>query len=471
MPWADRVGPLPMQRVALVAPAPALRDMLVRVAAAGVVDIDLPVGPEVGSGDLARRLQRVGARAEPLLVPEAPDLDALERSGRADLLAGEAALEQMGGQAVCDGAASALAGWAPTDALPDLSRRLAQVGAAVVPLARPRGSQPPTVLRRHGPGRPFTSLVETYATTPYADVDPTPFAAVAYVVMFGMMFGDVGDGLLLVLAAVLARLGRPHILGRLRDVALFIGALGVSGIVFGLLYGEFFGPTGVIPVLWIAPMDEPLKLLVVAVGLGVVLLAGSYALGTVNRVREGGWSYALYAPTGVAGSTLFLGAGLVLLGLVAGPEWVTLLGLAVALSGLVLAYIGLFAVAGGGGTGAVEAAIELFDLVVRLGANVVSFARLGAFGLTHAALSAVVWTATVALWTASTLGAGLAIVVFVVGTAASFALEALVAGVQALRLEYYELFSRVFQPEGRPFRPWHIPVAGTAAAARQEEHS
>jgi V/A-type H+-transporting ATPase subunit I len=100
--------------------------------------------------------------------------------------------------------------------------------------------------------------------------------------------------------------------------------------------------------------------------------------------------------------------------------------------------------------------------VLRLGANILSFARLAAFGLTHAALSAVVWGATVSLWGSSALSSLLAVLVFVVGTVVTFALEVLVAAVQALRLTYYELFSRVFQAEGQPFRPWHIPVANMA---------
>ena len=102
--------------------------------------------------------------------------------------------------------------------------------------------------------------------------------------------------------------------------------------------------------------------------------------------------------------------------------------------------------------------MELVDLVVRLGSNVVSFARLAAFGLTHAALGAVVWEATSSLW-GQGLAAGLAaVLVFVVGNTLTFALEGVVAAIQALRLEYYELFSRVFDLEGRPFQPWHVPT-------------
>jgi len=102
--------------------------------------------------------------------------------------------------------------------------------------------------------------------------------------------------------------------------------------------------------------------------------------------------------------------------------------------------------------------IETFDVIIRIGSNVVSFARLAAFGLTHAVLTGIVWAATAGLWSGSAAGMLAAVVVFAVGNALAFSLEALVAGVQALRLEYYELFSRVFQKEGRPFHPWHVPT-------------
>ena len=107
--------------------------------------------------------------------------------------------------------------------------------------------------------------------------------------------------------------------------------------------------------------------------------------------------------------------------------------------------------------GGVQAAVQLFDAVVRTGANLVSFARLAAFGLVHAALGALAWQGTTALaGLGGVAGAGAATAVFLLGNAVAFSLEALVAAVQALRLEFYELFSRVFEVEGRPFRPWHL---------------
>jgi V/A-type H+-transporting ATPase subunit I len=268
----------------------------------------------------------------------------------------------------------------------------------------------------------------------------------------------VGHGVLLVAIALLVRSGRPTRLARFRPVWPFVAGAGVAAAGFGLLYGEFFGPTGVVPVLWVSPLEEPLTLVGAALGIGVVLLSGSYVLGTVNRWREGGWPLALGAPSGIAGAALFVGAGCIVLGASTAREWLVVTGAVVASGGVALAYLGFLASAGGGAAGVAQATVEVFDAVLRLGTNVISFTRLAAFGLTHAALGLVVWQATVASWDAGGLYVLAAVVVFVCGNAVAFALEALVAGIQALRLEYYELFSRVFSSEGLPFRPWHVPL-------------
>jgi V/A-type H+-transporting ATPase subunit I len=460
MRWREAVTPVPMTRVAVVAPAAALRDALVRVAGAGTVEIDRVVpAADLPRPEAAQDLQRLGGgeRVAPALAAHAPDRAELVRQGRADLLAGEVELAEQAAQAVMRGPVAALAGWTPTAGLPALAGQLAEVGAAAVPLARPRGVDPPTATSPGTARRTFAPLVDAYTTVPYRDVDPTVLAGLAYAVMFGVMFGDAGHGALLLAGALLIRYGRIRRLARLRPHWLFVVAAAVAAIGFGLAYGEFFGPTGVVPVLWLEPMDDPVRLLFAGVGLGAVLLAGAYALGTVNRVREGGWVRALYAPSGLAGSMLFVAAGLAAGAWYAGNGWLGLAAAGLAAAGLGLSYAGRWAASGGGVAGGMQAAIELFDLVIRLGANVVSFARLAAFGLTHAVLGWIVWDATTGLWGPGA-GAVAAVLVFVVGTAVAFALEALVAGIQALRLEYYELFSRVFQLEGRPFLPWHVRV-------------
>ena len=324
--------------------------------------------------------------------------------------------------------------------------------------ATARGGSTQPAARETPVRRSFTPLVETYAIVPYADMDPSVVAGVVYVVMFGAMFGDAGHGLLLLLVGLLLRWRHPARLARFHVAWPFVVGAALAAIFFGVLYGEFFGPTGVLPVLWLSPVDEPVRLLLAAIGFGAVLLAGAYVLGTINRWREGGVRAALYAPSGLAGAAVFLGLGTVAAGLYSHHGVITVLGSGLAVAGLIFAGIGLFAAGGGGAAAAAEAGVGLFDLVIRLGANVVSFARLAAFGLTHAVIAKVVWDGTTALAGRGLGYLAVAGLVFVVGNALAFTLEALVAAVQALRLEYYELFSRVFDSSGRPFRPWHVPT-------------
>lgn len=472
MSWREAVTPVAMTRVAVVAPVGALRAALVRVADAGTVEIDRPVpAADAPLTEPTRRLQRLatGRDLTPVLGEDAPDLAVLEDAGRADLLAGEAALAEVATQAVVRGRVAGLVGWMPTARLPQLARRLAEVGAAAVPLPRPRGVDPPTATSTGLARRTFAPLVDAYTTVPYRNLDPTVLAGLAYAVMFGAMFGDVGHGALLLAAALLVRFGRwrrPW-LERLRPHWWFGVAAATAAIGFGFAYGECFGPTGLVPTLWLAPMDDPVRLLLAGVGFGAVLLAGAYALGVANRVREGGWARALYAPSGVAGSMLFVAAGLAVGAWHWGGGWLGLAAAGFATAGLGLSYAGLWAGTGGGAAGAAQAGIELFDLVTRLGANIVSFARLAAFGLTHAVLGWVVWQATTGLWEQGVAGAAGAVPVLVVGTAVAVGLEGLVAGVQALRLEYYELFSRIFQLQGRPFQPWHVPTVTSQTVTKE----
>ena len=460
-----------MTRIALVAPAGSMRQMLVAVAGAGVVEIDAgAAGSENGgpasAGPAASPAVAGGPAvaagpavlAEPALAAEAPDLEALARAGRHDLIAGEAQLRQFAAAAIGGHSAAALAGWVPADQIGDLAGRLAGLGCAAVPLPRPRGADAPTLVAGSAGQRALSPLVSTYGTVPYADINPAWLAWGSYVLMFGMMFGDVADGLLLIGAAAALRWGWPGWARRYRAAWPFVAGAGVAATAFGFGYGEFFGPTGVVPTLWLDPLARPIPLLLTGIGIGAVLLAGAYALGTINRWREGGWPMALYAPSGIAGAALFGGIGVLAAGWYYHVAALLIAGGVLAVAALVLAFAGFASEAGGGGVGVTQASIEVFDLIVRLGSNVVSFARLAAFGLAHAALGLLVWQGTKSLAHHGGLGIAAAVVLFAAGSALAFGLEALVAAVQALRLEYYELFSRVFVGQGRPFRPWRLRI-------------
>ncbi len=446
MRWPDVPQPTAMRRVAVVAPKQSWADVLAAVADRGVFEPDLAPSdaPDAASDDHRGR----GDRG-----------DQGTTGPTADAVAAE--LRRVSAGAISDDDVTALAGWMPVADVGVVAECLEPLGGSVVELPWPAGAEVPTLLPERRGSAALRPLVDTYATVPYRDLDPIWFAAAAYVVMFGMMFGDVGDGLLLVAGGLLLRRARSPRLRGVRPMWPFIVTLGVSATVFGLLYGECFGPTGIVPALWMNPLDDPELLLVVAIGVGAVLLAAAYVLAIVNRWREAGPGAALWAPAGIAGAAVFAGIALVAGGVVGSEAAVWGIGLVVAGIGLGLAAVGLHAEAGHGTAAGMQTGIELFDLVLRVGSNLVSFARLAAFGLTHAALGLVVWDATTSLWHGGGVGYLAAALVFVIGRVITFALEALVAGVQALRLEYYELFSRVFVGEGRPFRPWHVPVGAT----------
>jgi V/A-type H+-transporting ATPase subunit I len=416
--------PIRMDRIAVVAPTDDLQRVLAAVGAAGVV--------------------------EPDILPDAA--------------AGAGELDRIAGSAIVRGSVSAIAGWSPGAAIDALAEHVRPLGGSVVRLPFPRGAEPPTLLSTGGRSNAFQPLVDVYTTVPYADVNPALFAGLAYAVMFGMMFGDVGHGALLVAGGLLLARARKGWFAQYRRAAPFVVGAGIASALFGLAYGEAFGPTGLVPVLWLSPLAQPITLLGAGIGVGAALLSVSYGIGTVNRWREGGPALALVELSGFAGGALYLGLAL------AGFGWflqllpVTLSGCGVAALGLILGFIGLYAEAGGRAAGAVEAGVELFDAVIRIGANTVSFGRLAAFGLTHAALGSIVWSGTLFVAQHGPAWWPLAAVLFLCGNAIAFALEALVAGIQALRLDYYELFSRIFIASGRTFQPWQVPTVAAKEA-------
>ncbi len=449
-----------MSRVAVVSPRARARDVLVELARAGCVELAGNLPP--AEGDEAEALRRLKnlvseSREPPALLRSPPEVSSLERDGEVGLLTGEVELKRRSRLAVEHGSFSAWVGWAPTARLEELSERLAEAGSGLVELPRPAWVDPPTVFRPAAVERPFRPLVRTYGTPRYWDVDPTRFTAASFVLMFGMMFGDVGHGMVLALLGLWLRGRREGRLAEVRDLWVIVFACGVAGACFGLLYGEAFGPTGLVPRLWLDPVDDPIPLFLVALALGGVLLTISYLIGIVNRWRESGFARALFDQSGAAGLMMLVGGGIFASGYYWQLRPVEILGGVICVAGIVLVGTGLALQAPRGAAAVIQVGIELVDAVTRLASNFISFARLAAFGLMHAALGAVVFAAASALW-GGVLGGIAAVAVFTLGNVVAFSLEALVTGVQALRLEYYELFSRIFSGEGHAFAPWSLPV-------------
>ena len=158
-------------------------------------------------------------------------------------------------------------------------------------------------------GIPFLAALLIWWTgkSPNQRETVTLFAAVAYMVMFGMMFGDVGHGLAIVVIGIVARRSHGERWRTFHAAAPFLVGAGLAATLFGFLYGEAFGPTGLVPTVWFRPLDDPTRLLVAGLIIGCVLLTLTFALAVVNRWRESGPGVALYHASGPGGATLFVG--------------------------------------------------------------------------------------------------------------------------------------------------------------------
>ena len=460
MPSSDRIAPVPMRRVALVAPHPTLRALLVRVAAAGVVEVETPAAPDGLPGPATRALQRLGAGGVAAAVAEqVPDLHRLEESGRADLIAGEAALEHVTAGAVTSPTAAAVAGWMPADEVGALAERLAAVGGAVVPLPRPPGVQPPTLLRRRGRShavhRPGRDLRDRALRRRRPDA-----------VRRAGLRADVRDDVrrrrprrcCSCCSRSLARAGRPRVArpGCARAVAVRRRRrAAASSCLRRCCTASSSAPPASCPRSGSPRSRTRCGCSLAGARASVRCCSPAPTRSAPSTAgREGGWPLRrCYAPSGLAGAALFLGprGGR---GRAArrGPSWlVTVRGARRRRSALALSFVGLLPPRAAAWPAVAQATVELFDLVLRLGANLVSFARLAAFGLTHAALGAVVWEATVALWARG--GA---------------ALLAAVAGLRARQ----RAGVRARGPRGRPSRrcAWSTtscsPASSTARAGR-----
>ncbi len=296
----------------------------------------------------------------------------------------------------------------------------------------PRTFDAPVVLANPVWARPFELFVRLLGTPGSAEADPSALVALIAPLLFGFMFGDVGQGAVLLVAGLVLQRRYPAL-------RLLVPG-GLAAIAFGFAFGSVFAREDLIPPLWLHPLEEPLTLLVVSIGLGVAIIT----LGLVMDGVEHAWR-------GAGRSWWLSRAGLLVtyLGLVSTPFFPG--GALVALGGLAWFVVGT-AIVAGGLPGAGAALAELVETGLQLVVNTVSFARVGAFALAHAGLSAAV--VGVGEATGSTIGFWVALAL---GNLLILALEGLVVGIQTTRLVLFEFFIRFLRGEGRPFKPLPPP--------------
>jgi V/A-type H+-transporting ATPase subunit I len=360
-----------------------------------------------------------------------------------------------------------IVGWVPSSRLETLTQQLKRVSKNILIDATPfvqRGSINQTVpvsLRNPGLLGPFQQLVTTYARPRYEEIDPTLVITLTFPLLFGAMFGDVGHGLLLALFGGVLASRRIPALRSMSGLGSIVAVCGLVATVFGFLYGSIFGLEDVISALWIRPMENITQILGIAIGGGIVILSLGFLLNLFNASRAQDWGRFLFDPNGLVGLALFWS----LLGLAAGafiPNFpvpvivfvviAVIAGVAVmfseALIHLVEGHRPLFE--GGLGIYAIQAAVELFEKLISFLSNSLSYVRVGAFAVAHVGLSAVIYI----LANLASPGHGIAYwLVAIIGNLFIVGFEGLIVGIQTMRLEYYEFFSKFFTGGGAPYEP------------------
>lgn len=324
----------------------------------------------------------------------------------------------------------------------------------------------PTKLKNNWFVKPFEMFVNMYGAPAYNEIDPTPFLAVTYTLLFGMMFGDLGQGLVIALLGAILWKFKKMEFGRI------LTRIGISAAVFGTVYGSVFGMEHVLDPFYTKvlglegkPVEvmNPLtinNLLIVAIGLGVVLITASMLINIFVGLKNKDFEKAVFSNNGLAGLVFYISVLLGALSMLTGGKSlftpVYVIGLIV-LPILVIFFkhpLGKLAKGerhvefeGGFGGFLLEGFFELFEVVLSFITNTMSFLRVGGFIISHAGMMAVVMTLTEMMQ-----GSG-SIAVMIFGNAFVMALEGFIVGIQALRLEFYELFSHYFDGQGKVFVP------------------
>ena len=280
--------------------------------------------------------------------------------------------------------------------------------------------------------RPFELFPRALGVPGATEADPTVVLAVAVPLIFGYMFGDVGQGLLIAAIGLWLRKRSP--------VARIFVAGGLSAAFFGWVFGSVFSIHRAIPALWTDPLDAPIAVLTVPILAGAILLAAGLLLHALGSFWRGEWARLFGEDLGL----LALYAGILGLFRSADFQWLALAG------GLAFV-IGHAVHAGrlpalGSGLG------ELVERTLQLLINTLSFARVGAFALAHAGLSSAVSALLNEADNVIVKG-----IILVLGNALVIVLEAMVVSIQTTRLVLFEFFARFLTGAGRPFHPLAPP--------------
>jgi V/A-type H+-transporting ATPase subunit I len=321
---------------------------------------------------------------------------------------------------------------------------------------------PPTKISHNRFVSPFEEITKLYGLPHYEEVDPTPVIALTFPLIFGLMFGDVGHGLILLVGGLsVGKLIKKN--QTIKNMCWILAACGVGAIIAGLLYGEFFGMQVLAP-LWFSPFNNVFIFLIFSLFVGIIQIMSGLVLEMVNFLFRRNFVDAVL--TSLPKMAFYVGAVILIS--------VYQLNFAAWFNGSILLVIvpfvflvsakPTFSAVAKSSWPAVEVQNEqnslgqrLFesgDLFTRLLSNTISYSRILALLMAHWALILVTYTVAGLIGTTSLLGLVLSGIIVVGGNAFVIALEGLIVFIHTLRLHFYEWFSKFYQGNGTEFKPF-----------------
>lgn len=366
-----------------------------------------------------------------------------------------------------------LSGWIPESQKEEITKQISTVSNKFMTVFKDideigKSVMPPTKLKNHRWFQPFESLVKMYGTPSYNELDPTVFLSITYLIMFGAMFGDVGQGLIFVLVGyILSKKQKESVFG---PIAM---RLGISSTIFGFLFGSFFGNEEWIPHivrnvfgsesfaarLIIHPMENMNLILISAVVFGVILILFGFGYSMINCLKVSNIKDGLFGRNGLAGLIFYIALLLIVYDIAVAPIIIpkVILIACIIISMAVMVICEPLANTIQNklplyheeiSSYYVESGFDILETILSLASNTISFIRVGAFALNHVGLF-------LAFKTMADMANGgiTGIIIMIIGNIIIIGLEGLIVFIQGLRLQYYELFGKYFRGEGIEFTP------------------
>lgn len=345
-----------------------------------------------------------------------------------------------------------LTGWVPDSKIDDFKDLSEKYYDTTVTVKDETNQAPPTKLKNNKLFRPFEFLVNMYGAPNYNELDPTPFFAISYMLLYGMMFGDLGQGLVFVLLSFLVD-------KKNKTFGSLIRRIGFSACFFGLMYGSVFGIETLIPALLIKPFDNIMKVLIASVAFGIGLLLIAYCLGIYNKlVKQKNIEEGIFGKEGFAGLMMMTSFVILILNIVNISVIPKNVGVVMLIASIVMIIFSKPIAAkiekrdevyeSTAFDYYVESSFSIIEALLSVFSNLVSFTRVGAFAINHVGLY-------MAFEVMSKIAGGgiKGIIILILGNILIIGLEGMIVFIQGLRLEFYEMFSKYYQGNGRKFRP------------------